>query len=226
MKVTNARIGLGIPCGFPMVHTAVLDSLMLLESVPDVPFVYIRANNGYIDDLRNEIVEKALESNCSHLLMLDADMLYPHDTIIKLYSHKLDVVSGLIWRRYPPFDSLMYKGELNSWERIEEWKDGELVEVDATGTGCIMYNCEVFRKIKPPWFEFVENPDKERGGVIGEDIGFCLKLKKAGYRIFVDTSVKTAHLTTFSVNENAHKLFKKLYSKGMTAEGIISDESN
>lgn len=221
MRVSNAKIGLGIPCNFPMVHTAVMDSLMLLEAVPNVPFVYIRANNGYIDGLRNQLVMKALDANCSHLLMLDADMLYPNDTIIKLYSHNLPVVSGLIWKRYPPFDALMYKGDLNNWNRIEEWNDGELVEIDATGTGCIMYNCEVFRKIKPPWFEFTENPDKQSGGTVGEDIGFCLKLREAGYKMYTDTSIKTAHLTTFSVNESAHKLFMKLYVNGMTAEDII-----
>ena len=214
MKVSNVKIGLGIPCNFPMVHTAVMDSLMLLESIPDVPFVYLRANNGYIDGLRNQLVEKALASNCSHLLMLDADMIYPNDTVIKLYERNLDVVSGLIWKRYPPFDSLMYKGDLNNFKRIESWEDGELVEVDATGTGCIMYKMEVFKKIPSPWFEFVENPDHEIGGEIGEDIGFCLKLKKAGYKIYTDTSVKTAHLTTLSVNEATHKLFMKLMALG------------
>jgi hypothetical protein len=92
-----------------------------------------------------------------------------------------------------------------------EWEPGELVEVDATGAGCIMYDMEVFRKLPYPWFRFLKNPDN--GMVIGEDIGFCQDLKAAGYQIFVDTSIQAGHLTTMIVNEATHKLYRAMKTK-------------
>ena len=86
-----------------------------------------------------------------------------------------------------------------------DWEDGELVEVDATGTGCILYNLEVFKKIPYPWFEFKKHP--ETGLVIGEDVGLCQKLQAAGYKIYVDTSVEIEHLTIIKINKAMHKLW-------------------
>ena len=95
----------------------------------------------------------------------------------------------------------------NVYESIDEWEPGELVEVDATGTGCIMFDMDIFRKMPRPWFNSCYNPD---GSPIGEDFGFCQCLKAAGYRIFVDTSVPAGHLTTMIVNTATNKLYRAM----------------
>lgn len=210
LKVSNFRLGIGIPASLSNIPIAFFDSFIQLER-PD--FVYLPAKNGPIDQLRNTIVEQAFVNGCSHVIMMDTDQVYPVNTITKLLSHNVPFVAGQIFRRYPPFDNLLYKGEVNHYTSMVpgvDYQDGDLVEVSAVGTGCNLISMNVFYKIKSPWYEFLPNKDSERGGVIGEDIGFCLKLKKAGYKIMVDTSVKIGHLAIFNIDESFSQLYQSL----------------
>ncbi len=222
MKISNVKLAIMIPLSFPWVPSSFFHSFVRMER-PD--FVYIHADNGHIEDLRNNLIDQALELGCTHGIQMDVDQVYHPQTITRLLSHRLPVVGALIHRRYPPFDSLMLKTvEIDEWRNgyvsIDEWKEGELVEVDATGGGCLMFNMDVFRKIPRPWFKASLNPD---GSVLGEDISFCQELKAAGYRIFVDTSVPAGHLTTMGVDRNTSLLYRAMKmskEKKVAAMGI------
>ena len=202
-----------------MVPSSFFDSFITMEK-PD--FVYLRTSAGPVDEMRNSIVRQAIVSECSHLIMMDTDQVYDHKTIPRLLSHRLPVVGCLVYRRYPPFDPIMLKGTLSSYERVLEWEPGALVEVDATGTGCLLFNMDVFRKMPAPWFAF----RTANGAPVGEDIGFCSDLRQAGYRIFVDTSIPAGHLTQMIVNEGTWKLYKniseaELKSRHETEHGLL-----
>jgi hypothetical protein len=143
--------------------------------------------------------------------MMDVDHVYHPKTITSLLARNLPIVSALTFRRYPPFDSLMLKATEGGFTSIDEWEEGELVEVDATGAATVMYDLSIFREMPFPWFKFRKDPVTGLG--IGEDIGLCMDLKKAGYRIFVDTSVPSAHLTTIAINRNTNKLYRSMKIK-------------
>lgn len=216
MRVSNTILGIGVPCSFPWVPVSFLNSFVLMEKPS---FQYITADNGPIDTLRNDIVEKALDIGVTKLVMMDVDQVYDRKTMTKLLAHNLPVVGARVHRRYVPFDPIMLKLGPERYDPITEWQEGELLEVDATGAGCIMYDMEVFKKLKYPWFKFQTNPDN--GMTIGEDIGFCQDLKAAGYRIFVDTSIEIGHLTTMVVNKATHDLYKAMKSsKKRKAEAL------
>ncbi|MEN6473772.1 MAG: hypothetical protein ABFD81_07155 [Syntrophaceae bacterium] len=204
MKISNVKLGIATPLSFPMVPSAFFESFICMEK-PD--FVYLRTSSGPIDEMRNELVRDAMIAGCTHLIMMDTDQVYEPNTITRLLAHKLPVVGCLVHRRYPPFDPILLKGEIGKYKRIEEWEPGGLVEVDATGTGCLLFDMEVFREMPAPWFKFRKHED---GSPIGEDIGFCSDLRKAGYRIFVDTSVPAGHLTQMIVNEGTWKLYRRM----------------
>lgn len=205
MKISNLKLAIGIPCSFPMVPISFVYSLLFMER-PN--FVLIHSDNGPVDELRNNIVYRALSIGANKLIMLDTDMVYHPKTITSLLARKLPIVGGLSFRRYSPFDSIMLKITDTGYESINEWEEGELVEVDATGAGCIMYDMDVFKKMPAPWFKF--RKEEKTGLTTGEDIGFCQDLKAAGYRIFVDTSVPSDHLTTMAVNRATNKLYEQM----------------
>jgi hypothetical protein len=94
---------------------------------------------------------------------------------------------------------------MTKYSTVSEWTDGELVEVDATGTGCVLYDMDVFKRIPDPWFRFRKTVE---GSEIGEDIGFCHDLRKAGIKIYVDTAVKVGHLTKMTVDQSTWELYK------------------
>ena len=208
MKISNLSLAIGVPCTFPSVPTSFFYSFVHLERPV---FSFIHADNGPIDTLRNDIVEKALAIGATRLIMMDVDMIYHPKTITSLLSRNLPVVGALCFRRYPPFDSLMLQLTDEGYVSIDEWKEGELVEVDATGAGCLMFDMKVFREMPFPWFKFQKHPST--GAVIGEDIGFCQDLKAAGCRIFVDTAVPSDHLTTMAVNRQTNRLYRAMKEK-------------
>lgn len=170
-------------------------------------------DNRSISEIRNNLVEQALDEVCTSIIMLDTDQTYPPDTIIKLLSHNLPIVTTQIHRRYPPFDPIMLRGEIHKYKSIpfEEMYTGELVEIDATGAGCICVDMKVFLNIEYPWFEDV--PQTEEYMPVGEDINFCYKARHAGYRIFMDTSIQCGHLGLKEFGKFDYVLHRKVSGK-------------
>lgn len=210
-KPDNVKLAIMIPCSFPFIPSSFFYSFVHMKK-PE--FIFIHADNGPIHGLRNNLVEEALKQGCTHGIMMDVDQVYHPDTIIRLLSHKLPIVGALVHRRYVPFDSLMLKfvdrGYCYDYVSVDEWEDGELVEVDATGTGCLMFDLSIFRIMPRPWFRDDKGKDIPGQPPIGEDIGFCQDLKEAGYRIFVDTSVPAGHLSTMIISTATSKLYRAM----------------
>ena len=65
-------------------------------------------------------------------------------------------------------------------------------ECAAIGFGCVAIRAEVFFALEEPWFTFGEARDAE-GTMIGEDVGFCDKLRRLGYRIVCDPRIEAVH---------------------------------
>jgi len=206
----NIKLGIGIP----LVGRFLDRDFVFPFFVMDKPYrtnLYLPSRETYefrenIAVVRNSLVAQALADDCTHLLMMDTDQNHPPETAMKLLSHDLDAVGALVCRRYEPFYPVCYRGEIGHWKYVsrEEIGSGELIEVDATGTGCILFNMRVFKDISAPWFELLPGPN---GRTVGEDIRFCFKLKSAGYKIYVDTSVHVGHLTMATVDLGMHDLF-------------------
>lgn len=148
-----------------------------------------------IDESRNAIVEHALEIGYDYIMWIDSDMILPKDTLLKLLAHDKDIVSG-VYRHKLLFGehavAKRYKEDAkDTYEDIplKEIREKEqLMEIDGVGFGCVLTKVDMFRHIKKPWFSFSKN--------MGEDIYFCRKAQKAGYKIFLDTSILCDHIGT------------------------------
>lgn len=159
--------------------------------------------------VRNDLVSVALQKECTHIWMMDTDQVYPDNTFVKLINHNLPVVCAKVHRRYPPFDPLLYQKTRSKYKfrgtPIDQWKNGELVEVVATGAACMLVSAEVFNSIKPPWFKILK-PTKKRPFIVGEDVYFWTQVREAGYRIFVDTSIEVGHMSNLTINRGFYEL--------------------
>lgn len=202
-------IGLGLPLDQPTVHKSFFLSFVAMSKpvpariiLPEYP-----QHIGFLDMVRNNIVEQALRDEMTHLIFMDTDQVYPEDTIEKLLSHDLDIVGGVVHRRYPPFDAILYRGELHKYTHVpdEECYSGDLIEIEATGTGCMCIKTDVFKKVEPPWFKYGAN----EGRKVGEDIYFCNKVRQAGLKIYADTSVQIDHMATVAVNRPLYEFYKQ-----------------
>jgi len=209
------RMGFKLGIGFPVVDKAVpLDfmvSFVTLEK-PEYTLLVPRFATGEffrdIAQVRNNLVDQALDEGCTHLLMIDTDQVY-HDpkTIQKLLDCGSMIAGGPVHRRYPPFDLILYRGTLGKYKYIPDdiIYSGDVIDIDATGAGCLLFNMEIFDQIKRPWFE--NWIDKATGNHVGEDIGLCHKARTLGMSIRADTSIKVGHMTLFEVTEETYRLF-------------------
>ena len=173
------------------------------------PRMEIYGFSGDIATCRNDLVEQALMDGCEHIVMMDTDQIYPTDALMRLLSHNQPVVGAMVHRRYPPFAPLMFRGSIGKHQYVDEdeMMSRLLVQVDATGCGCIRCDAEVYQAIEKPWYILEPGED---GKPVGEDIRFCSRIKAAGFPIFVDTSVLIEHMATVSINMDFYKLFKKI----------------
>jgi GT2 family glycosyltransferase len=80
---------------------------------------------------------------------------------------------------------------------VVDYPEG-LIEVDVTGAGCLLIHRSVFEKLAYPWFL---HPRVD----YSEDVYFLRNAKKAGYKVYVDTTVKCLHDTTMTVSEAMFK---------------------
>lgn len=225
MKISNFHLAIGIPLSFPWVPASFFHSFIMMDRPS---FTYLHADNGGASALRNNLVQKAFEVRATHLLMCDVDQVYHPNTVTSLLSRKLPVVGALVHRRYPPFDSLMLKLQeidenTNGYTSIDEWEPGSLVEVDAMGGGCTMFEMEVFKKLPYPWYRD-DKPVPEGAPPIGEDIALFQDLKDLGYKLYVDTAVPAGHLTTLIVNTATNRLYRAM--KTVAARKSLEIDNN
>jgi len=202
----NVELAIGVPLSWPYVHSDFFDCFTQMEKLAAH---VIRAQSGPISEMRNTITRRALGLGCTHLIFLDADMIYPLDTIPRLLAHDRAVCGGLCFKRWPPFNPTIFTGDEYRMTLLDPYPEG-LVEVTATGTACLLIRMDVFLDVPEPWFEFAEAPEDKGGGLVGEDIGFCYKARAAGYKIYVDTTIKTKHMSHMGIDENLYRLNKKL----------------
>lgn len=204
------KIAIGFPLVDPTVPVQFLTSFCCIEKPSEYTLLTPQFPHGpwsgSIADARNSIVEQARQDGAKWLLMCDTDQVYPHDTLTKLLQHGKDICGVRVHRRWPPFDPIFYRGELGKYLSVsdEEAYSGDLIDVDATGTGCLLLNMEIFDHLEYPWFRF----DIHEGNPVGEDIFFCSRAKAAGLKIFIDTSIEVGHLTTLEVGKTLHQICK------------------
>ena len=146
-----------------------------------------------IDTARNLIATKALEDvSTEYILMIDDDMTFDHDFLMKLISHDVDIVAGLAFKRTPDYHPCVYKAKPGTNEYIPILPN-VFQEVDIVGTGGILIKRKVFEALKYPYFETwfdKENADKH----YSVDFDFCIKAKNAGFKIFVDPEALMGHI--------------------------------
>jgi len=152
-----------------------------------------------IGDSRNLIVEHALEIGYDYIMWVDSDMILPKETILKLMSHNKDIAAGVysykLLNNTNAVAKRFVKDAEDTYEDItlKEIRESErLIGIDAVGFGCVLTKVDIFRNIPKPWF--VYSPE------MGEDVYFCRKAQEAGYKVYLDTSIKCGHIGQINYN--------------------------
>lgn len=158
---------------------------------------------------RNTLSKQFLESDCTHLLFLDSDLIFSPEHIARLVSHDVDCVSGF----YPK----KQEGELQ-WvcnaklDTLTPREDG-LQEVRYMGTGFMLIKRHVFERMiaaygrqiayhpdsapdKTEWDFWSVGPYEKDGFTryLSEDWYFCQRWLDLGGKVYGDTKVIAKHI--------------------------------
>src|SRR5690349_13433906 len=154
--------------------------------------------NKPIADARNEIVQFAIDQGANYIYWLDDDVVPPPDAFLKLFMHQKDIINGVYWSKSNPPMPLLFRNHLEG--PYLDWHVGDLIEIDAAGNGLTLVKTDVYKKIAEtvggPWYSTeytsfktaTQSPSNNT-----EDLYFYWKAKRAGYKIWADTSVQAYH---------------------------------
>ena len=184
-------------CGVPMERT--------IGQLPFFGFVSIAAQGwpfAKLEYTRNDIArctfaQFLVDSEFTHLLMLDSDHVHPVDIVPRLarwfraYPEQIQVIGGLNFRRGKPYDPCAFvdPGD-GSYRRMASWHPGA-VEVDALGSGSIMIAKPVFEQLPKPWFAYAY---EDLTGWPGTDMWFSKLCHNAGIALWCDTTTTSPHV--------------------------------
>lgn len=165
-------------------------------------------------------VEQALKWGATHICFLGADQLHPRDILLKFTKHVMDgwpVVCARVPARGKPksahitksFQEIAYKWKKDikvkefsddALELVKE-EDGPLQEIGVIGTGAIMFDVNLLRSLKKPWFkEFFSDREKYERHLM-MDTMFVYRLgTEANARILCDLTIKILHLDVFPID--------------------------
>ena len=209
---------IAIPC-MDMVPVGFVQSLLHLYKGTDTDVAM--QVNSLVYDSRNLICLTAIEKGYDRVMWFDSDMMFTPSTMQMLHADMdgkdfdgncigpgMDMVTGLYFRRKPRYNPVIFReldepvqdasGKLVG--RVKEYDlsypQNTLFTVAGCGMGCCMTSVKL---IKDVWDKF--GPAFSPYPWAGEDLSFCHRVNKLGYRIWCDSRVSCGHIGSFVYTE-------------------------
>lgn len=162
---------------------------------------------------RNRIAQSALDMKVDYVLMVDNDVILPKDALVNFTDDIKEVCLGFyphrgsnnlyngrtcICKLYDEHGTKYFNYPLESEYTAKEMKDFKersvfKIEIHGGGMGCAFISTNVFRKLKYPWYDWVNYKDEHRG-MLSEDLYFCVYCKKNNIPIYTDSRISCGHL--------------------------------
>ena len=155
---------------------------------------------------RNSLVNQFLESDCTEMLFVDADINFTQQDVLRIMAlgSDKDILAGAYPRRAKDqmFFADLYYNEHGGIELTEEG----LLRVNRIGTGFMFIRRHVLESLKeahPEWKYWVDVEKKHHysffdfavteEGYMGEDYLFCDRARALGFTVYVDPEVNLGH---------------------------------
>ena len=180
--MNNIRLGIATP-STGTIKTKTVESLIkLFKKYPDA--IFLSHEGSILHHMRERLIKKAIELDCTHLLFVDSDMVFETDALQGLLEANKDIVGANYNRRKLPLEATA--------ELLDGSFGDDLVQATSIGTGFMLIKLSVFEFLPEPWFFFESNGDGDLA--TGEDYFFCRLARDKGFEVYADLSVKAGHL--------------------------------
>ena len=158
---------------------------------------------------RDKLSLKAITGDYSHILWLDADMVFTEDLVDDLMDCGKDIVTGIAHSRRAPYPSCLFTEIYPGVRRFDGEYPQEPFKVAGCGMACVLMKADVIRDV---WAHHSTAffPTRE----LGEDIAFCKRAADLGYEIWAEPHVQVGHVGHFVV----YPEYQEIYRKSITEE--------
>jgi predicted O-methyltransferase YrrM len=179
---------------------SIANSRMALHEAGIQTAYMLLEGNCHVDDARNSVVHEFIQSDCTDLVFLDADVSWQPRHLVELCQYDCDMVGGVYpYRREGEGDSMPVR---MLPDHLEPDANG-LLEVDGLPTGFLRINRKVFEQMRPYVAAF------DKGGKLvpayferdvlgvgrrGGDIGFSMRWRAMGGRIYAAANLRLGHV--------------------------------
>ena len=197
---------IAVPC-MAQVAAPFAQNLAAMEKKGEVFVSFLIGTLIY--ESRNTLAKQAIATKADYIMWLDSAMTFAPDIMPRLQQHLedgKDIVTGLYFRRRPPFTPVLFK----TLERIDEdsarhenyddYPDNSLFEIGGCGFGCVMTRTSVLEDVFLNYHKCFAPACS-----IGEDLAFCLRARELGYKIYCDSTIKCGHVGQLVVDESVYR---------------------
>lgn len=225
-KGRTPKILIAVPCQ-EMVNVNFVTSLMHLERPPQSSVVFTQSS--ILPQSRDTLASIAITNGFTHILFIDSDMTFPSDALNRLYNRNVDIVTGLCFARKGNHNPCIYKrinyenpvkGVENGNIDVEEDIYRDFFEVKACGMAFCLIKTDVLIKISSEndgsLFQYIAS--------FGEDLSFCIRALKAGYKIYCDTTFPIGHIGEHQFGK-ADWEFTRKYNKAKELAAKAAEEA-
>jgi hypothetical protein len=187
----------------------VADCMLLKNYEPTLRFSKVTG----VEYNRNTIVKDFLKTECEWLIMIDEDNP-PLGNPLDLIPLNKDIIAlpTMMWRGVGNPDGNeglafnVYRKIKNGWKTLVYDGKEKIFEADRVGTGCILIKRKVLEDFDAPFKCIV---DKKTGiRKLGEDITFCDRAKKKGFKIWGHWDFVCSHYKEVDLLDVAQLLLK------------------
>lgn len=203
------HVFLAIPALTSQLHAGTFNAIV--QAIPElaqegiVVSTSVGAGQSLLPHARNALVAQFLESECTDLVFIDADVSWEPGALKRLLSHNVEFVAG-VYRFKRPDE----KYPINWLAKEELWADPEtgLLEVATVPGGFLRMTRAAVEKMvegfKHLAYKHHANPDLQCHalfevpfvplvGLMGEDFLFCDRWRQIGGKIWIDPELTLTH---------------------------------
>ena len=178
----------------------------------NIPFDVFINNGTLVHVARDKIACKAINKGYTHVLWLDADMIFQPTILEDLMDTGRDFVTGIAHSRRPPYASCVFENidDLDHLKRFEGIEyPVEPFPVAGCGFACVLIKTEVLTAVQLH-YKTCFLPEL----LWGEDLTFCRRARAMGYEIYADPCVRLGHIGHDVIWPEDHQRYMERLEKG------------
>jgi len=162
---------------------------------------------------RNSIMEAC---KTDYLIMIDSDMVFENDAIEHLIKQDKDVISGVAYKKAPPFEPVVAHLTPNKqgYQFYADFPKDKAFQCEGVGGSFLLIKKKVIDAFTPEVIGRIGRPFNTKfranGNVISEDFSFCERVRELGFEIWVDPIPNIGHIGFHLYGERDFKAYNRI----------------